>query len=279
MELPQALENILTEFLEEFRLSSWSINCRGKSASIQIRFQNDIIDNSHFENKSVTFRKISPSYQNRLKRRNKSLDKTANDWDLYNCSESMLDYEDLLELQYNSGDSDTCWQELHIASHSELQDECFEAVTTYNWCKQTITAEAKCVESSDYAICDIQPLPRIYDNLFGDINFTDKQEHLEYGLRRLQILKEHATTVDYLGLLLREEELKSWFDVMTTEMLAIETEIQMDETSHSGAIHRRKDKQLDTSTKDINWDHRATKEDIVQLRNDIKNGFWSIKSK
>lgn len=94
MEFPQALEFILKQFLDQFTISSWTVNSKGKSASVQIRF-NVEHDKDSFDSKSLIFRKMSPSYQKRLKRRSEQRMKGADETEImcstFYCKECMLD--------------------------------------------------------------------------------------------------------------------------------------------------------------------------------------------
>ena len=155
MEFPQALEFILKQFLDQFIISSWTVNSKGKSASVKIRF-NVEPDKDSFDSKSLIFMKMSPSYQKRLKRRSEQrmncADETESMSSTFYCKEYMLHYNELLEVSYIDDP-----QHLNTVAQGEGQ-------AYYHDYESTATASMQIVEQYDYAICNTQPMQRIYDN-------------------------------------------------------------------------------------------------------------------
>ena len=147
---------------------------------------------------------MSPSYQKRLKRRSeqrmKGADKTESMCSTFYSKECMLDYNELLEVSY--------------IDDPQPFNSVGEGRAYYHDYEATATASIQIVEQCDYAICNTQPMQRIYDNLFEDM--YDEEMCIAMALERLAMLKEITTSDEWLQLLPRQKKLRNMLEILDT---------------------------------------------------------------
>ena len=160
MELPKGLQIILQQFVEQYQVSSWNITTSNKISSIRISFK--MADISDISPQVMKYRKVSPSYLRRLKKRSdqrnennyESLCESNNrGYEKDECIKftndyiNLLDYNELLESQFVSPHP-------QLESSEQSSITCITpslcSVVEYTSVEQAMFIPEDCVESSSF---------------------------------------------------------------------------------------------------------------------------------